>query len=91
MVEEGDRTGRDNPRRGLSPTARSLTDSTQMAGIKPAIQGVACSTNRKFLDGDSDDMTDETKGGGGQITSPTGSETGKGQTYLGRREQAPPP
>ena len=48
----------------MSPTARGLTDSTKMARLKPATQGVARPNEREFLAGDLENTNNGTAGGG---------------------------
>ena len=65
--------------------------ATLIARIDPAPQGVACQTGGEFPRGGSEDMTNGTTGGGGQIPSPMRRETSAVYMSLGRTMEATPP
>ena len=81
----------ENPRGALNPTAfLSLTDSTQLAGLRIAPQGVACLTNKENWGRQSDNMTNRTTGGEGRNPPPMGSGMGEGRTGSGRAHAGDP-
>ena len=76
---------------GLSPTARALTDSTHMAGLKSAPQGVDFQTRGRIPRGGSDDTTNRTAGRGVK-NYPTNGDVNRRRIYrVGEEKTVDPP
>ena len=71
--------------------AMDPADSTQISRQEPAPQGVACSTDTKFLVGGLDNTTGGNPGGGGQIPHQQDRKRARDGRGWGEGSRRPPP